>query len=384
MNKTNQEKNNSLKIFMWSPMLSNVGTNGAMIGMAESLKKYLGAEIYLINVLGEFTKFKDKKFFFLDFFNVSHIIPKTGKISKYLILFFSIICIPFLIRQIFKHKPDIIIAGLVGFIPCMLKYFFKDLIVINSIQGYPKFNFIRKFIWKMFYKKSDYLITMTKQTKKDLENIVGIDSQKIFTIENPILHKKIKIMSLEAIDNEDKYIFNKKVFCAIGRLTHQKNFIQLLSYLKRYSDQTNCDFNLIILGEGEKRKELENYIKENKIKNFYLLGFKDNPYKYLAKSNVYICSSLWEEPGHTLMEAGYLNVPILTSNCPNGPDEIIKNNSNGLKYELGNEIDFLEKIKKINNLNEIEKNKLLINMKKIIPNYTKFRFAKNFAKIINR
>jgi len=383
MNKTNQEKNNSLKIFMWSPMLSNVGTNGAMIGMAESLKKYLGAEIYLINVLGEFTKFKDKKFFFLDFFKVSHIIPKTGKISKYLILFFSIICIPFLIRQIFKHKPDIIISGLVGFIPCMLKYFFKDLIVINSIQGYPKFNFIRQFIWKMFYKKSDYLITMTKQTKKDLEKIVGIDPKKIFTIENPILHRNIKIMSQEKIDNNDKFIFTKKVICAIGRLTHQKNFLELLSLVKKYSDQTNGDFNLVILGEGEKRKELEDYIKINKIKNFYLLGFKENPYKYLAKSSVYICSSLWEEPGHTLMEAGYLNVPILTSNCPNGPDEIIKNNFNGLKYELGNEFDFLEKIKKINNLNEIEKNKLLINMKKTILNYTKFRFAKNFAKIIN-
>ena len=379
-----QTNNKSLKIFLWSPMLSDVGTNGAMIGMAQSLKNYSNAKIYLINVLGEFTKYKSEKFYFLDFLKINNMIPKTGKISKYLILFFSLLSIPFLIRQVLKHKPDIIITGLVGFIPCMLNFFFKDLIVINSIQGYPKFNFIRKFIWKMFYKKSDYLITMTKQTKKDLEKIVGIDSQKIFTIENPILHRKIKIMSLEAIDNEDKHIFNKKVFCAIGRLTHQKNFIQLLSCLKRYSDQTNYDFNLIILGEGEKRKELENYIKENKIKNFYLLGFKDNPYKYLAKSNVYICSSLWEEPGHTLMEAGYLNVPILTSNCPNGPDEIIKNNSNGLKYELGNEIDFLEKIKKINNLNEIEKNKLLINMKKIIMNYTKFRFAKNFAKIINR
>ena len=380
----NKNNNNSLKFFLWSPMLSNVGTNGAMIGMAKSLKKYSDAEIYLINILGEFTQYKKENFFIIDFLKINDLIPKTGKISKYLILIFSILSIPFLIRQVLKYKPDIIITGLVGFIPCILKFLFKDLIVINSIQGYPKFNFIRKFIWKMFYKKSDYLITMTKQTKKDLENIVGIDSQKIFTIENPILHRKIKIMSLEAIDDEDKYIFNKKVFCAIGRLTHQKNFIQLLSYLKRYSDQTNYDFNLIILGEGEKRKELENYIKENKIKNFYLSGFKDNPYKYLAKSSVYISSSLWEEPGHTLMEAGYLNIPILTSNCPNGPDEIIKNNSNGLKYELGNEIDFLEKIKKINNLNEIEKNKLLINMKKIIPNYTKFRFAKNFAKIINR
>tara|TARA_B100000780_G_C21063121_1_gene427414 strand:- start:117 stop:260 length:144 start_codon:yes stop_codon:yes gene_type:complete len=46
------------------------------------------------------------------------------------------------------------------------------------------------------------------------------------------------------------------------------------------------------------------------------------------------------------MEAGYLNVPILTSNCPNGPDEIIKNNFDDLKYELGNEIDFLKNMQK--------------------------------------
>tara|TARA_B110000027_G_scaffold59236_1_gene63893 strand:- start:3643 stop:4782 length:1140 start_codon:yes stop_codon:yes gene_type:complete len=377
-------KTNSLKIFLWSPMLSNVGTNGAMIGMAQSLKKYSNAKIYLINVLGEFTKYKSEKFNFIDFFMINNLIPKTGKISKYLILFFSILSIPFLIRQILKHKPNIIITGLAGFVPCILKYFFKDLIVINSIQGYPKLNFLRKFVWKVFYKKSDYLITMTKKTKKDLVKNIGIDPEKIFIIENPILNRNIKIMSLEEIDNDDKFIYNKRVFCAIGRLTHQKNFMQLLSLVKKYSDQTNDDFNLIILGEGEKRNELQDFIKKNNIKNIYLLGFKGNPYKYLAKSDVYICSSLWEEPGHTLIEAGYLNVPILTSNCPNGPDEIIKNNFNGLKYELNNEIDFLEKIKMISNLNQIEKNKLLINMKKTIINYTKFRFSKNIAKIINR
>ncbi|MDA9898681.1 glycosyltransferase [Candidatus Pelagibacter ubique] len=373
----------SLKIFLWSPMLSNVGTTGAMIGMAKSLKRYMNAQIYLLNILGEFSHYKKEKFFFLNFLKISNIVPQTGKISKYLIFFFSIISVPFLVAKVFKYKPDIIITGLVGFIPCILNFFFNNLIIINSIQGYPKFNFSRKIIWKMFYKKSDYLITMTKKTKNDITKKIGIDSKKIFTIENPILHRNIKMMSLEAIDNDDKFIFNKKVFCAIGRLTHQKNFMRLLNLVKKYSDQTNDDFNLIILGEGEKRKELEDYIEKNKIKNFHLLGFKDNPYKYLAKSSVYICSSLWEEPGHTLMEAGYLNIPILTSNCPNGPNEIIEDNFNGLKYELGNEVDFIEKMKKISNLNSITKYKLLRNMKKTILNYTEFRFAKNFAKIIN-
>ena len=79
------KKNNISKIFLWSPMLSNVGTNGAMIGMAKSLKKYSNAEIYLINVLGEFTKYKSDKFYSIDFFKINNLIPNTGKISKYLI-----------------------------------------------------------------------------------------------------------------------------------------------------------------------------------------------------------------------------------------------------------------------------------------------------------
>ena len=93
---------------------------------------------------------------------------------------------------------------------------------------------------------------------------------------------------------------------------------------------------MIVLGDGEKKGELIEYIKRNKINNFYLLGYQNNPFKFLSKSKLYICSSLWEDPGHTLIEAGYLNIPILTSNCPNGPNEIIQNDYNGMKYELGN------------------------------------------------
>ena len=62
-----RNKKKNLKFFLWSPMLSNVGTNSAMIGIAESLKEYSNSQIYLINVLGEFSNFKKKKFFFYRF-----------------------------------------------------------------------------------------------------------------------------------------------------------------------------------------------------------------------------------------------------------------------------------------------------------------------------
>ena len=376
------EQNKQLKIFIWSPMLSNVGTNTAMLGIAESLKKYSSAKVYFIDILGEFSKFNDGNNLYLKFLKINHIVPSTGKISKFLIIFFSILSIPFLIRQIISKKPDMIISGLVGFVPSLMKYFFSNLKVVNSIQGYPKFNFLRKLIWKLFYKKSDYLITMTKKTKDQLQDIIGVNEKKIFVIENPVISRKIRKLSKEEIKKEEKFIFKKNVFCAIGRLTHQKNFLELLKFVKEMNISTNIDFNLIIIGEGEQKNELLKFIKDNKLDNCFLLGFKNNPYNYLSKSKLYISTSLWEEPGHTLLEAGYLNIPILSSNCPNGPDEIIHDEYNGLKYEMNNKNDFLKKIEIFNNLNSKEKKSLCINMKRVVLNYTKYRFCKKFSNFI--
>ena len=84
-----------------------------------------------------------------------------------------------------------------------------------------------------------------------------------------------------------------------------------------------------------------------------------------------------------MIEAGFLNVPILSSNCPNGPDEIILNNHNGVKYNLSNRNDFFKKIEKIINLNKDQRYFLLKNMKKETKAYTQFRFYKNFKKSLN-
>jgi len=370
-------------IFFWSPMLSNVGTINAMIGMAKSLSRYSSYKIYVLDILGEFRNFHNiKELNFLSFVKIDNILPRTGNLSKFLILLFSIMAIPFLIRKVIIYKPKYIITGLVGFIPLLLKFFFRKLIIINSIQGYPRFNVLRLLIWKFFYSKSDHLLTMTNATKQMIENKIKIEPYKISVVENPIINRDIRALSLKEIDLNEKFIFKKKVYCAIGRLTFQKNFFELLDGLKKYSQEVDKDFNLIILGEGELKNDLATYIKKNNLDNFYLLGFKSNPYRYLQRSDLYISTSLWEEPGHTLIEAGYLNVPILTSNCPNGPHEIIIDGFNGLKYQLGSTSDLLHKIKVFNTLDGKSKKNMTINFKKVVANYTQFRFCKKLLKII--
>jgi glycosyltransferase involved in cell wall biosynthesis len=223
---------------------------------------------------------------------------------------------------------------------------------------------------------------MTKKTKTDLINKINLSTQKIFKIDNPIISSDIRILANENLIYNEEYLFKKKVFCSVGRLTKQKNFNELFLAFKKYSDLYDDNFNLIVIGEGEMRKDLENFIIKKNIKNFFLLGHKSNPYKYMSRSSLYVCTSLWEEPGHTLIEAGYLNLPILTSNCPNGPDEIIIDGYNGLKYQLGNINDLLDKLKIFNNLDTKSKKVMTINLKKVVKNYTQFRFFRNVSKIL--
>tara|TARA_B110000114_G_C15048513_1_gene380204 strand:+ start:316 stop:1434 length:1119 start_codon:yes stop_codon:yes gene_type:complete len=369
-------------IFIWSPMTSHVGTIKASTGMAKAFKNFGKANVYLINVFGEFNSFeKDKNYKLLNIFNK---LPfyKTGVLSKISIYLFTLFSIPHLIIFIIKYKPKVIVACLVGYLPTILKVIFKDLIIINSIQGYPKLNVLRGFIWKIFYSKSDGLITMTDITKNKLQKIFGFHSSKIIKIDNPIISRSMRLMANENLENEDLRYFKKKVFCSIGRLTRQKNYLELLKAFNTFSKIHKNEVNLIIIGEGEDRFILEEFIKKNNIDNCFLLGFKKNPYKYLSRANLYISSSLWEEPGHTIIEAGYLNIPVLSSDCPNGPREIIKDNINGFKYSTNKHDEFVNKLIEIEN---IDKKKLAIikyNMKKTISNFTEAKFYNKFKNLI--
>ena len=375
---------NKKKIFFWSPLLSHVGTINAVEKSAYSLKKYLNYDIYLINVFGEFDHLQENSNFnILNIFSFRNW-PKTGFKSKFIIYLFTIFSIFKLNYYYKKYKPDLIISNLVGYLPNTLKFFYPGLNIVNSIQGLPKFNLIRKIIWNIFYSKADYIFTMTEITKKNiLENINY--KKKILKIDNPIISRKLRKLSMEKIDdNEERKIFNKTTFCAVGRLTKQKNFIEIIKAVNNTPKELHSKFNVVIIGSGEDYIKIKKLIEKYKLINIFLLGFKKNPYPYIKNSDYFISSSLWEEPGHALLEAGYLNKLIISSNCPNGPREILINNLNSIKYDLNNYKDLAQIINKILNTKIKNQFQLKLNMKKIVKNYTMFRFSKKLQGIIDQ
>ena len=267
-------KNANNDIFIWSPMTSHVGTIMATLGMIKSLNRFsnLNNKIYLLNVLGEFNNFDTTKDYYLINIFKKLKLPKTGIISKIAIYFFTLLTFPILLYLVKKYKPKVIITY--GWLPpCLLKIFFKNLRIVNSIQGFPKLNNLRKFLWNRTYKKSDCLVTMTNITRNFLIRNLDLNENKVVKIDNPIISKKMRILSFEKIDKEDLFIFEKKVFCSIGRLTRQKNYLELIKAFENFSKKNSNNTNLIILGKGEDEKILKNYIIEKKINNCFLLGF---------------------------------------------------------------------------------------------------------------
>jgi glycosyltransferase involved in cell wall biosynthesis len=85
------------------------------------------------------------------------------------------------------------------------------------------------------------------------------------------------------------------------------------------------------LGEGEDRGRLEYLIKELKLENdVSLLGFVENPYAYMQRSDVFVLSSRWEGFGNVLVEAMACGCPVVSTNCPSGPAEILENGEYGI------------------------------------------------------
>jgi len=90
------------------------------------------------------------------------------------------------------------------------------------------------------------------------------------------------------------------------------------------------------LGEGDERPKLEALIKERELEEAVALpGFVDNPYKYMKHAAVFVLSSQWEGFGNVLVEAMALGTPVVSTDCPSGPAEILENGKWGVLVPVG-------------------------------------------------
>ena len=326
-----------MKVFYWSPHTSHVATIRAVLNSAISLGVY-GKDKYdarIINVNGEWNNYKSEKVNFINLFNTIYLntYPINGFIRSRISYLYIFTRYFFALKKLIKdEKPDYLIIHLITSLPLILLilFSFKTKFILR-VSGFPKLNFIRKWLWKKTAKKLYLITTPTLTTLDYLKNINLIDKKKLVLLADPVFTIR-QIVNLKNEKLSTNFESDKKYIVSIGRLTYQKNFNLLIESFYEIKKIYN-DYKLIIIGEGEKREELEFLICKLNLKNdVFLIGFKKNIFPYLKIADCLISSSRWEDPGFTLIEAGILNKIIISSNCMSGPRELL-NENNGYLFE---------------------------------------------------
>jgi glycosyltransferase involved in cell wall biosynthesis len=173
--------------------------------------------------------------------------------------------------------------------------------------------------------------------KENLLKNIKIDLDKIEMIYNPIDLSYIRKKTKEEVP---EYLFKKRpVLIACGRLTKEKGFSYLIRAFKDIK-KSFPEAKLLILGEGE----LEEYLKKLSFslglkESVYFLGFQKNPFKYIARADIFIFSSLYEGLPSALIEAMACGVPIVSTDCTSGPKEILDNGKVGSLVRVGDSKD---------------------------------------------
>lgn len=180
---------------------------------------------------------------------------------------------------------------------------------------------------KSVYEKFDNVVGVSKIVKEQfIKKFNYTDTDKALVKYNPIDTDKIINKSTEEMEDVEK---NKMTLCTVGRLTIQKGYDRLLEIVNMLNKE-GLEFDLWIIGVGPEEQKLKEYIEKNNLRNVKLLGYKENPYKYIKKSDIFVCSSRAEGFSTVVSEAIILEKPIITTECAGMEEMLGDNNEYGI------------------------------------------------------
>lgn len=191
----------------------------------------------------------------------------------------------------------------------------------NASKGFRNFNEANN-----CYSRFDKIMCVSGSVEKSFNKLFHSET-KTQIIYNVNETDKITDLSKENIDFE----FNRNEFniISVGSLSYIKGFDRLIRVQKKLIEN-NYKSHIYILGTGSEYTKLKNLINENNLKNTWtFLGYDTNPYRYVSKADLFVCSSYQEALSTAVTEAMLLKIPVVTTEC-SGMKEILGNNETGL------------------------------------------------------
>lgn len=260
-----------------------------------------------------------------------------------------------LVRYLRRERPAALLvamthANVVAILAHLLARVSTRLVVSErttiSVEANRAQGLIERTVYGMvptLYRRADRIICVSRGCATDLLRFSDLQESLIEYIYNPFDLELIRQRALESVNHHWFDADQPPVLLAIGRLNQAKDYPTLIrAYAKLHAE--GYQFRLMILGEGELRKTLEVLITDLGLSHdeVQLPGFVTNPFSYLARCGVLVLSSYYEGLPGVLIEAMACGAPVVSTDCPNGPREILEGGLWGVLVPIG-DVDALAK-----------------------------------------
>ena len=242
---------------------------------------------------------------------------------------------------------------------------------IGSLKFFNNFLLFRIKLWIkiFFYHFSTVIICNSIESSSYFKKTLFF-KKKIYCIYNPISKKVLK----------KNYPRNKFEIVTVGRLEKQKNLIGLIKAISIVSIK-NSKIKLTIVGKGSLKEKLTKYVKLNRLNKFIKFKKFSKPDIYYKTKGILILNSFFEGLPNVLLEGMQYKIPIISTKCQSGPNEILKKGKYGYLTEIDNENDVAKKILEVI-LNYPKANNKAKNAYKSLDRFMADSQCKKYDKII--
>lgn len=217
---------------------------------------------------------------------------------------------------------------------------------VCNIKSYPH---QKKIVWihgafSRFLKKNkfssykllsyDKIVCLTESFKQQLISRFPNVRDKVFVVRNPF---DIKLIQQKANENNAEIKNYQPYFLHVSRIVADKDIQTMLKAYKDFYERTKSSVNLVLLGNGDLFEHYQNVVKRWKLQEkIFLLGNKSNPFQWMKNAEALILSSFNEGLPTVLIEGQICQTMVISSDCEDGPDEILENGDSGILFEVSN------------------------------------------------
>ena len=254
--------------------------------------------------------------------------------------------LPALVRYLRREQPDVLMSGkdrinrtaylarkLAGV--SLTQVFRFGTTASVALPGRPLLErSLQRWSFRHLYPRVDRILVPSEGVREDLVEQFGVPGEKVRTVPTPVVPERLFEEPRARPDHPWLQPGGPPVVLGVGELSARKDFQTLVRAFARLRQRREC--RLILVGRGRQEKALRSLARDLGVaEDVDLAGFQSDPYGFMAHSDVLALTSRWEGLGFVLIEAMALGTPVVATDCPSGPREILRDGHLGPLVEVG-------------------------------------------------